>query len=710
MLVNPCRIKRRDFFVLNFVIQRYKHEKSSNYALQVNAASLKQIALLILLIIPVFAAAQLVNNECSTAIAIPSGKSFCSSDGQYTTAGASASFNGSGNDVWFSFTPLDGYDLFTTVYGAGNGGTLQSPSIQIFSNCISGAGTFNQVIGTTTTANNVTTLYTGGLKLGTTYYISVSGSNAGTFKLCTQNQTAPVKPGQDYPTAKFLCSKESVRESNISGGGSNVNEASVGCMQGYQETNSAWFKWIAANNGSLVFTLTPTVISDDLDWVLFDLGTSGNFASKTVIACANGSGVTCSGSGYYYKTGLDFSSTDAGEEVGCVPGQDGKVRFINMQVGHTYALMVNNAYAQGNGFTIDFTDQNGTAGTGNFVGPEAVIGFTENLPCTTGQNYTFNSLSTNASSIKWDFGEGASIQTSTSTGPINVSYSTPGLKTVVLEASGANGCYTVTTKIFTVGVKPAAPSIAMNKTQFCSEDDIVLSTTALANTTYLWTGPNNFTSTGASVSIAASGTFVSGVYTLIAMQGSCTSDPTTITVPPVLKTPVAAFRTIPTLPAKLSAPVPVEFFNQSRDADSYLWDFGDGTTSTEMNPKHTYTNTGEFDVTLTAFNTGVCSGTVIKGTFVIRPDNTLFVPNTFTPNGDNINDELVVTITNLRAYHIRIFNRWGEPLFESVDIFENWKGLYKGEPLPVGTYYYVIDGFGLNGNNIKKSGSVTILR
>ena len=683
------------------------------------AKFLRKITSLLLLLIPVFAFAQSSNDNCNTAVAIPSGKSFCSSDGQYTTAGATSSYSGSGNDVWFTFIPLDGYDLFTTVYGAGNGGTLQSPSIKIFSNCISGNGTFNQVVGTTTTFNNVTTSYVGGLKPGQTYYISVSGSNSGTFKLCTQNQSAPIKPGQDYDTAKHLCSMESVRESNITGGGNDLNEPAGTCMDIRSpqaptiETNSAWFKWAAANNGTLVFTITPTVNTVDLDWVLFDMGTTGSFTGRLAIACANGDGVKnddCPTAPKYYKTGLDFNSVDVGEAAGCSQNQDGKVKYITMQQGHVYGLIINSPHAQGIGFTIDFTDQNGVPGTGTFVGPQAVIDFKEYLPCTINQSYTFTSLSTNFNSLKWDFGDGASVQTSTSAGPVTVTYSTPGLKTVVLEASGASGCYTIATKIFTVGVRPSTPAIAVNKSQFCSADNIILSTTALANTSYLWTGPNNFTSNQAIVTIPASGVLVSGTYTLIAMQGSCTSDPVSITVPPIINNPVAAFRTIPTLPAKLSVRVSVEFINQSTGADSYLWDFGDGSTSNDINPRHEYTGTGEFDVTLVAFNQAVCSGTITKGTFVIKPDNTLFVPNTFTPNGDNVNDELVVTITNLRAYHIRIFNRWGEPLFESVNIFENWKGLYKGQPLPVGTYYYVIDGYGLNGNNIKKSGSVTILR
>jgi gliding motility-associated-like protein len=88
----------------------------------------------------------------------------------------------------------------------------------------------------------------------------------------------------------------------------------------------------------------------------------------------------------------------------------------------------------------------------------------------------------------------------------------------------------------------------------------------------------------------------------------------------------------------------------------------------------------------------------------------LFIPNTFTPNADAVNDEFVVTITNLTSYHIRIFNRWGDLLFESADIFNNWKGLYKGDPVPVGTYYYIIDGTDVNNAPVKKAGSITVIR
>jgi gliding motility-associated-like protein len=183
-----------------------------------------------------------------------------------------------------------------------------------------------------------------------------------------------------------------------------------------------------------------------------------------------------------------------------------------------------------------------------------------------------------------------------------------------------------------------------------------------------------------------------------------------VNIPPILKNPTAAFRADPAIPAKLSFPVTIDFFNESTDADSYLWDFGDGTTSTDFSPSHEYTQIGDYDVTLTAFKSDVCEATVVQGKLVIRAEGSIFIPNTFTPNGDGINDEFVVSLTNLRSYHIKIFNRWGETLFESNSIFDNWKGLYGNSSLPVGTYYYLINAIDIKRNPIKRSGSVTLIR
>lgn len=179
----------------------------------------------------------------------------------------------------------------------------------------------------------------------------------------------------------------------------------------------------------------------------------------------------------------------------------------------------------------------------------------------------------------------------------------------------------------------------------------------------------------------------------------------------------ADFRTTQNIRVKTVSPFTVDFENTSTGVtDNYLWDFGDGTTSSQENPNHTFTYTRTdgraqyFKVSLTVSRNGGCASTVQKGPLALLPGITVFVPNTITPNGDGINDELVATITNLLNYRLSIYNRYGTRLFETRDIFVNWNGTYRNTPVPAGVYYYLITGTMESGNAVQRSGSVTVIR
>lgn len=678
---------------------------------------LRAIAIILLFLVPSLVFAQPANDNCSSARVLSNVSNYCSDSKEFNNQSATESnlsapsnWPSQGRDVWFRFTAV-AYDVNISVTGNSPGtagGTLQSPLVALYAT--PDCANFQTIIGSSSFLNNVATYYKGGLTIGQIYYVRVSAanSNTGTFKLCVNNYNPILKSGQDYSTASILCGKDAFTQTDVTGAGLNNRESAGTCLG--LESNTAWYKWTAATSGTLTFVITPTVTNNDVDWILYDLGTAANPSTpnaSNAIRCAAGHGVDnsdCPSEPIYFKTGLNFTSTDFSEAAGCGLGQNGFVRYIDMVQGHVYALLVNNFTSAQNGFSVEF------GGAGEFLGPQAAFRIQQNQPCSANENFVFTNQSTNYSNLKWTFGEGASTLSATTDGPFIIRYSTPGVKTVVLEAYSAQGCFIVASQTFSVGVTPSAPPISVNESQFCILDTIVLSTTLVANTTYLWAGPNNFTSDQPTVRIPVTSSSQAGLYSLMAIQGNCTSIATTITIPPILNNPIAAFRALPALPAKLALPVKVEFINESRNADTYLWDFGDGSTSSEENPKHEYTVVGQYEVTLIAFNRNVCSAIITKGTFIVTADNTVFIPNTFTPNGDTVNDEFVVTAANLKSYHIRIFSRWGEPLFEAVDIFENWTGLYNGEPLPVGTYYYVIDAIGLNEDTIKRSGSVTILR
>jgi len=92
-----------------------------------------------------------------------------------------------------------------------------------------------------------------------------------------------------------------------------------------------------------------------------------------------------------------------------------------------------------------------------------------------------------------------------------------------------------------------------------------------------------------------------------------------------------------------------------------------------------------------------CSGVPITFTITIEPSanniaQTLVIPNTFTPNGDGINDTWVIkSLENYPNCTVEIYNRWGEKLYSSIGYAIPWDGTYKGANLPVGTYYYIIN-------------------
>lgn len=89
----------------------------------------------------------------------------------------------------------------------------------------------------------------------------------------------------------------------------------------------------------------------------------------------------------------------------------------------------------------------------------------------------------------------------------------------------------------------------------------------------------------------------------------------------------------------------------------------------------------------------------------------IVIPNTFTPNGDGINDLLTVLIDNaIKVKAFKIFNKWGEVVFSTTDIYEYWDGNKSGTALPVGVYYWFMDGVDEKNGKVRKTGSVAVLR
>ncbi|MFA6944715.1 MAG: PKD domain-containing protein [Pedobacter sp.] len=577
--------------------------------------NLRYIAVFFLLFASVFTAfAQPANNECVNAIEIADAREYCSGNGQYSNINASPSFTGTGNDVWFKFTARN-FEVKVTVSGFPGTGTLQLPEIRLYNSCDGSLRTIETI------KDGNTTIITGaGLVPGITYYIGVSGANnnTGTFKLCIENYQSEIKAGQDFSGASLICSIESIiREVNISGAGLNPNEAIGTCLDvlpgvAFSETNSAWYKWTAANDGTLVFTITPSK-RDDIDWVLYELGPEGNtqnpMASNT-IRCAAGEGINqrCANEATYVQTGLDFNATDQREASGCGTGQDGVVQFITMKKGYVYALLVNNASAGNNGFEIAFTDKTGKAGTGLFKGPSAKIKKVDNNLCTSSPSYTFSSEASDFTILQWYFGEGASIAGSTNQNPGTVTYNTSGLKTVVLQVKNNDGCSIVQTETFIHVVKPDLPKISGLQSRYCVGEIINLKVDLVDGASYSWTGPEGFSASTAEIKVPVDGSGKAGIYAVTVSLNGCTSDPASVSIASIGQTPTAAFIVTNNNPCTVQQSF--TFTNSSKDFQKIRWDFGAGSNIPPggSNPVNTitYSSSGTKTIRLEAEGSSGC--------------------------------------------------------------------------------------------------------
>ncbi len=124
---------------------------------------------------------------------------------------------------------------------------------------------------------------------------------------------------------------------------------------------------------------------------------------------------------------------------------------------------------------------------------------------------------------------------------------------------------------------------------------------------------------------------------------------------------------------------PIHFINSTTGGTSCIWDFGDGTTSFEQHPMHTYNNIGEYVVTMIASNNFGCKDSA-SVTVIINDIFTFYIPNAFSPNGDGHNDFFMPSglSVNPDFYEMRIYDRWGKLIFNSTRYNVPWDGSVNG--------------------------------
>ncbi|MBI2967478.1 MAG: PKD domain-containing protein [Bacteroidetes bacterium] len=238
------------------------------------------------------------------------------------------------------------------------------------------------------------------------------------------------------------------------------------------------------------------------------------------------------------------------------------------------------------------------------------------------------------------------------------------------------------------------------------------------NATHLWDFGDGTTSTEQSPShtYPVNGSYI--VSVTVTSSDNCTSaddSAAVITVRPLPQPDCSAD------PEKTDIKKPTVKFSTGTWS-SYYWNFGDSITDSLQNPVHIYTDTGTYNVLLTVTNEYNCTAQC-QVTVRVGPDWDIRVPNVFTPdpNGSNggvisftdfSNDVFFPVTRYVQEFHMMIFNRWGEMVFETIDVKKGWDGYYRGKLLQQDVYVWKVRVKFADDNNtvVEKMGDVTLLR
>jgi gliding motility-associated-like protein len=148
----------------------------------------------------------------------------------------------------------------------------------------------------------------------------------------------------------------------------------------------------------------------------------------------------------------------------------------------------------------------------------------------------------------------------------------------------------------------------------------------------------------------------------------------------------------------------------SGDVVNYVWDFGNGKTSTQPKNEIRYDVAGYFNVSLTITNNKGCVNSIKKDILVVPPFDA-YVPTAFTPNGDGKNDYFGMEgVEFIKTFKMQIINRWGQQIFVTNNVDVKWDGRSNNAPMPCDVYSYVITLTDAEDRPYSLSGTLELIR
>lgn len=350
--------------------------------------------------------------------------------------------------------------------------------------------------------------------------------------------------------------------------------------------------------------------------------------------------------------------------------------------------------------------------------PNALFSFDPINPQQPNTLVNFNNLSTIGSgtlSHTWNFGDPASGNNASNLTNPTHNYSDSGNYTIQLAVSSNQGCKDTLERNIRVSPRKPIPDFDYDPSQGCKPLTVTFTNKSLYAYTYRWDfGDGTRSAEENPVHLYTRNDSFTVELTAYGPGGDSTIEK--INIIAVHDLPKARFTANPTeifLPDAFST-----FTNTSFDALKNYWTVLDEDNNiifedTNYNSGFNFTDDGLFSLQLIVQNQFGCVDTAY-GDKVINVDKsgTIFIPNAFTPNGDNKNEVFIPVITGVRkqGYELRVYDRWGKLVFSTTDPYKGWDGLIKNKPAATDVYVWIMEGTFVTNNRFTKNGTVTLLR
>ncbi|THU40431.1 T9SS type B sorting domain-containing protein [Niastella caeni] len=308
---------------------------------------------------------------------------------------------------------------------------------------------------------------------------------------------------------------------------------------------------------------------------------------------------------------------------------------------------------------------------------------------------------------KWEFHDGSKANGQ----KVTYTYNTAGTFTEKLQSVTADGCVGDTTKQIVVN---PVPIVKVNSVIVCTGADTTLQVeNPAAGATYTWYASSTggaAIGTGPTLSLTniTAGT---DYYVQETSAAGCSSERTkvSIAVQTSILEPIVSVDSVAAnlVRFKWTAVPGASGYEVSLDGGNN-W-----TTPSSGSTGLTHTVAGLQPLQIVTIIVKALSGCTDSRSLPVSqqvlPDG-IFIPNSFTPNGDGLNDVLRVYGYKIKEMKLVVFNQWGEKLFESADQSRGWDGSYKGKIQPSGVYMYVCRMILTDGTTMDKKGAINLIR